>query len=132
MSEIFEGLTVIGDAVSEEDRVVHLLASLPESYNMLVNALEEQSENILEWEPVTERLLHQESKLKEKVTVPLEDGRKALTAGQNKGFRKTFTCHYCHKPGHFKKDCRKYLAAQKNKPMWPRKSKPQAAMEKHL
>ena len=34
MSEIFEGLAVIGDAVSEEDRVVDLLASLPESYNV--------------------------------------------------------------------------------------------------
>lgn len=113
MSEIFEGLAVIGDAVSEEDRVVHLLASLPESYNVLVTALEAQSENIPKWELVTERLLHQESKLKEKVTMPLEDSRKALTAGQNKGFRKPFTCHYCHKPGHFKKDCRKYLAAQK-------------------
>ena len=27
MSEIFERLTVIGDAVSEEDRIVHLLVS---------------------------------------------------------------------------------------------------------
>ena len=31
MTEVFEELAVIGDAVSEEDRVVHLLASLPES-----------------------------------------------------------------------------------------------------
>ena len=113
MSEIFEGLAIIGDAVSEEDRVVHLLASLPESYNVLVTVLEAQSENIPKWELVIERLLHQESKIKEKVTTPLEDGHKALIAGQNKGFRKPFTCHYCHKPGHFKKDCRKYLAAQK-------------------
>ena len=80
---------------------------------MLVTALEAQSENIPKWELVTERLLHQESKLKEKVPTPLEDRCKAFTAGQNKGFKKPFTCHYCHKPGHFKKDCRKYLAAQK-------------------
>ena len=46
MSEIFEGLAIIGDAVSEEYRVVHLLASLPESYNVLVTVLEAQSENI--------------------------------------------------------------------------------------
>ena len=103
MSEISEGLAVIGDAVSKEDRVVHLLASLPESYNVLVTALEAQSENILKWEHVIERLLHQESKIKEKVTTLLEDGRKALIAGQNKGLRKPFTCHYCCKPGHFKK-----------------------------
>lgn len=36
MTEVFEELAVIGDAVSEEDRVVHLLASLPESYNFTV------------------------------------------------------------------------------------------------
>ena len=81
MNEIFEGLAVIGDAVSEEDRVVHLLACLQQSYNVLVTALDAQSENIPKWKLVTERLLHQESKLKEKATMPLEDGRKALTAG---------------------------------------------------
>ena len=43
MSEIFEGLAIISDTVSEEDRVVYLLAGLPESYNVLVTALEAQS-----------------------------------------------------------------------------------------
>ena len=31
MTEIFDGLSVIGDPISEEDRAVHLLASLPDS-----------------------------------------------------------------------------------------------------
>ena len=39
MTEIFDELSVIGDHISEEDRVVYLLASLPESYSMLVIAL---------------------------------------------------------------------------------------------
>ena len=30
MTEIFDGLSVIGDPISEEDRAVHLLASLPD------------------------------------------------------------------------------------------------------
>ena len=38
MIETFDELSVIGDSLNEEDRVVHL-ASLPESY-MLVTALE--------------------------------------------------------------------------------------------
>ena len=46
MSEIFQELAVISDAISEEDKVVHLLASLPDSYNVLVTALEAQSENV--------------------------------------------------------------------------------------
>ena len=34
MTEIFDGLSVIGDPISDEDCVVHLLASLPESYKV--------------------------------------------------------------------------------------------------
>ena len=44
MIEIFDALSVIGDSMSEEDRVVHLLASLPDSFNMLVTALEANPE----------------------------------------------------------------------------------------
>ncbi len=40
MTEIFDGLAVIDDPITEEDRVVHLLASLLESYDILVTALE--------------------------------------------------------------------------------------------
>ena len=36
MTEEFESLAVIGDPVTEEDQVLHLLASLPASYDMLV------------------------------------------------------------------------------------------------
>ncbi len=73
MSELLEIL---------EDRVAHLLASLPDSFDMLV------TESVPKWELVTERLLHEESKFK----VP----RKASSP-------KSFKC------GHFKKDCRKFL-----------------------
>ena len=39
MMEIFQEFSIIGDPIEEEDkRVVHLLASLPESFDMLVTA----------------------------------------------------------------------------------------------
>ena len=44
MSEIYNELSAIGDNISEEDRVVYFLASLPESYNTLVTALETSTE----------------------------------------------------------------------------------------
>ena len=65
MTEIFEELSIIGDAVKEEDRVVHLLASLPEKYDMLVTALE-SNDKVPKLETVTERLLHGERKLNKK------------------------------------------------------------------
>ena len=43
MTEIFDELAIIGDALSDEDRVIYLLASLPETFSMLVTALEANS-----------------------------------------------------------------------------------------
>ncbi len=79
MTEIFEALAVIGDVVSEEDRVVHLLASLPESFNVLVTA---------RWAVVTERLLHKQIKMSEK-TQMYEEGRKALHVHNTKEWAET-------------------------------------------
>ena len=38
MTETFNALTVIGDKITQEDHVVHLLASLSDTYCMLVKA----------------------------------------------------------------------------------------------
>ena len=65
MFEIFNELTVIGDNIDDEDRVIYLLASLPDSYEMLVTALKANTE-VPNMETVIERLLHEERKLKEK------------------------------------------------------------------
>ena len=56
---------MVGDPVSEDDRVVHPLASLPDSYNVLVTVLK-ANEEVPKMEVVTERLLHMERKLKER------------------------------------------------------------------
>ena len=87
--------------------MVYFLASLPESFNVLVIALEVQSGNVPKWELATERLLHEETKLHKKV----KSESKALAASgvwQTKPFHKTIKCHFCHKLGHMKKDCRNF------------------------
>ena len=54
MTEIFHELAVISEPITEEDQVVHVLAGLPESYDVLVTALESGSETVPPWETVTE------------------------------------------------------------------------------
>ena len=106
MTEAFDELAVVADPVSDEDKVVYLLAGLPENYDVLVTALESGSDTVPALENVTERLLREEQKLKDREDA--DDGKKLLVAAG----RKKFTCHYCKKPGHFKKDCWKFAQAQ--------------------
>ena len=53
LTEIFDALSFVDEPVKEEDRVVYLLASLSECYNVLVTALEASS-NVPEFSVVTE------------------------------------------------------------------------------
>ena len=95
MSEICDELSAIGETISEEDRVVYLLASLPESYSVLVTALEANTD-VPSLAIVREKLLHEETKMKGK---PSQEEALAVS------FKKKWRCHFCNKPGHFKKDC---------------------------
>ena len=59
MTEVFDALPIVGDPVSDEDRVVHLLANLPDSFDMLVTVLG-TNEKVPKLETVTEWLLNEE------------------------------------------------------------------------
>ena len=63
MTEVLDELSIVDEPVQEEDRVVYLLASLPDSYSMLVTALEANAD-VPKLEVVTEHLLHGEKKQK--------------------------------------------------------------------
>ena len=102
MTEIFDALSVIDDPVSEEDRVVHLLASLPESFNVLVTALE-ANPDVPKWEVVTERLLHEERKINDR-DGSSNDTTKAMPVHSRS--RKSIKCYYYGKLGHFRRNCR--------------------------
>jgi hypothetical protein len=103
MSEIFQELAVITEPISEEDQVVHLLAGLPDSYDVLVTALESGSDNVPPLETVTERLLREEQKMSEK-----EDTSRSVLMANASFRKKQFSCHFSKKVGHFKEDCKKY------------------------
>ena len=123
--ELFNEMAVIGDALSEEDKVISLLASLPDKYSVLVTALEAQ-DSVPSWEVVQERLLHEEAKKNgEGPSQPSHsqnsdtsalfsgNGRKVFQQKQNKRYIK---CFNCGKEGHMKKDCRMLKYQKANKP----------------
>ena len=101
MTEIFSELAVVGDPVENEDQVVQLLASLPESFDMLVTALETSAE-VPPMETVVERLLHEEKKLQEKAS----GQEKAMASKQkNSKQKKGPRCFQCNEFGHLRREC---------------------------
>ena len=102
LTEIFDKLSIIGDPLDEENQVVHLLASLPESYDMLVTALEASPE-VPKLDVVTERLLHEESKRREKEVA--EDAEVKAMPSKHRKAGKGPKCHHCGKIGHIKREC---------------------------
>ncbi len=92
-------LSVMEAPLSEEDRVIYLLASLPESVGVLVTALEASS-TVPTMDVVTERLLHEERKKREKEESPQDE--KAMMSQPRKFYGH---CYHCGKLGHLKRDC---------------------------
>uniref|UniRef100_A0AAV1TPS2 Reverse transcriptase Ty1/copia-type domain-containing protein n=1 Tax=Peronospora matthiolae TaxID=2874970 RepID=A0AAV1TPS2_9STRA len=64
LKTLAELLDAVGIPVSEDDLVITVLASLSESYQFLITALESRSDT-LTWELVTSRLMHEDLKRKE-------------------------------------------------------------------
>jgi len=97
-TELFHALGEVDTPLSEEDRVVYLLASLPDSFGVLVTA----SENVPRMEVVIERLLHEERKMNN------------CSAGNERAMntraRRMVRCYHCKGLGHFKRDCPKLVS----------------------
>ena len=83
----------------------NLLTSLPDSYNMLVTAIEANAE-VPKIEVVTERLLHKEWKLKEQTAVDANSER-AMAAKQRPKVRGP-KCHQYGEFGHIRQNCNEW------------------------
>ena len=105
LTEIFDELPIIGDPLGEENQVVHLLERLPESYDMLVAALEASAE-FPKLEIIVERLLLEETKQRDKESSIIEV--RAMTK-KYRTSRKDPKCHHCGRFGHIKRECRMLL-----------------------
>lgn len=110
MTEVFNKLSAMDAPMSEEDRVICLLASLPDSFSVMVTALEASVE-VPKMDVVTERLLHEERKCK----VKEEDFEEKAMTTMPQMFRRKGACYHCGKYGHHKWECPKLYGDQKER-----------------
>ena len=97
--ELFDAMAVVGDVIKDEDRVITLLASLPQKFDTLVTTLE-SLDTVPTWEAVTERLLRADEKISD------DSGEKAFYS-KNRNNMKNIQCFECGKFGHIRRFCPK-------------------------
>uniref|UniRef100_A0AAV1TGQ7 Retrovirus-related Pol polyprotein from transposon TNT 1-94-like beta-barrel domain-containing protein n=1 Tax=Peronospora matthiolae TaxID=2874970 RepID=A0AAV1TGQ7_9STRA len=111
LKTLAEQLDAASAPVSEDDLVITLLASLSESYQFLITALESRSDS-LTLDLVTSRLMHEDLKRKEQgggVDGSVHGQAQAFMARDNKRNgrpgKKTGARHKCGKQGHRIAEC---------------------------
>ena len=108
MKELTDRLASINAAVAEEDHMVYLLSSLPESYSMLVTALETREGLTLQ---DVQRALVSEELKREQLGETSSGGHDSAlqaekrTAGRGTMPKAALKCYFCGKEGHFQREC---------------------------
>jgi len=115
-------LAALGEVLKEKLIIAMLLASLPESYSTLVTALETRAEDELTLQLVKGKLIDEDRRRKDmrgyenkSEDTALKISHKHATQQKQVQKSKEFSCFFCKKQGHMKKDCTKYKRWKENK-----------------
>ena len=105
MKGLTSQLAAIDAPISEEDQVVTLLGSMPDSYSTLITALEARVDDI-SLEFVQQSLINEELKRQEGRQKPARQPDSALASSSKS--KKPVKCFGCGDIGHIRRNCPKY------------------------
>lgn len=108
MDDLFDKLSAAGQILDEKLQIAMIFRSVPESYRGLVQSL--QSRDDANWTValVKTRLLDEYNQRRERSDLPMKQIKAMKSEVDSK--RKEKVCYFCKQPGHFRKNCRKWLA----------------------
>lgn len=130
IKEIADELESIKSTVTEEDMVLIILGSLPETFSTLITSLESRADD-LTMDFLMTRLMHEERKLQEQGILesnpeaafygregkPHYQKKRFEGSGGNRGWNgksSNFKCFNCGKSGHYARDCREQKKEEAN------------------
>lgn len=111
IDSLYERLDNAGIELSELLRIVMLLRSLPPSFSSFVTSLENRPQEDLTMELVVARLRDECQKRGGLQKSYSRDETALRTDVRAKTEKK---CFFCHQPGHFRRNCRKFREASRN------------------
>lgn len=116
MNEYFQQLHSMGETkLSETWSVAFLLSSLPDSYDVLVTALETRPEAELTLNLVEAKLKDEYSRRMSKNIVSENEEKYTEQALNTVQKNSRIRCYFCEEPDHIKRDCPKYKDWKKKK-----------------
>ena len=125
-------LEALGEKLAEHLVVALLLCSLPDNYNPLITALESRDEKDLTLEMVKAKLINEYKRNNgtEIYPITLNDKENAMKITKGKPAYTKFSCHFCHKKGHFQRDCYSYKKSLEKNPEKPKNEQPRNESQK--
>lgn len=112
LDELFDRLQCAGQELESSLKIAMVLRSLPDSFDILVTALESRKEEDLTMEIVKQKLLDEWQRRTERtVSASSNFDDRALRSVAKRHEEKV--CFYCRKPGHFRRNCRLFLKKQR-------------------
>ena len=113
ITEVFQELALLDATINDEDKVIILLSSLPEPFDVTVTALEAQT-IIPNWNTVADTLRRESEKLSIKCNNIQSLVTETNSRPDDSVTKKQIKCHFCNKNGHLKKNCFKFLRYSQN------------------